>query len=175
MTASPSGPSSASSLKAAGSEAKAQAEAALTDIGGKLKHQGRHLRDDAKSEIQRFADQRKQEAASFLDDVSNALRDVTSRLDEKGHDRIAHYASVAADKLKAMGDDLPSRDLSEVLQQVERVARERPAVFVGALFLSGFAAARFLRASGETAAESGLSTASGGDPDYPEREAYHAV
>jgi gas vesicle protein len=178
MTASMSGPAGAPPSEAAESEVKARVEAAGAEVSGALKQQGRQLRDQARDEIQRFTDQRKEEAASFLKDVSNALRQVTSKLDEQGHDRIARYTGVAADKLSEVGENLPARDLGELLRQAERFARERPAVYIGALFIAGFGAARFLRASGEaSAAEGELSTpSSAGHPDYPEEgEAYHAA
>ena len=65
MTASTSGPADASSSQTI-EEAKAQVQAAAAEVGGTLKQQGRHIREEAKDEIQRFADQRKEEAASFL-------------------------------------------------------------------------------------------------------------
>ena len=172
MTASTSGSADASSQTI--EQAKAHAEAAAAEVGGTLKQQGRYIRDEAKDEIQRFTDQRKEQAASFIKDVANALRDVTSKLDEQGHDGIARYTGVAADKLSAVGDDLPQRDLGDLLRQAERVAREQPAVYIGALFIAGFAAARFLRASGEAAgAESGMDAP---NPDYPaEGGVYHGV
>lgn len=178
MTAATSGAEDASSLQTAASDVMAEGEAAAAEASGTLKQQGRHIRDEAKGEIQRFTDQRKQEAASLLTDLSNALREVTSKLDEQGHERIARYTGVAAERLSEVGNDLPARDLGELLRQVEHFARERPGMFVGALFMAGFGAARFLRASGEaSAAEGGLSERTGGDyADYPEeREAYDAV
>jgi hypothetical protein len=153
----------------AGSETAAEAAATL-------KRQGRRIRNEAKDELQRFTEQRKHEAASFLKDVSDALRAVTSRLDEQGHDRIARYAGVAADRLRQVGDDLPQRDLGALLREAGQFARERPAVFLGALFIAGFGATRFLKASGEASdAESGLSTEEAADNVEEGEETYHAV
>ena len=118
---------------------------------GDLKEQGSHLLDDAKNEVRKLAAQRKDDAASFLRDISDALHNVTSKLDEQGHGRAARYAEAAADKLKSVGDDLPRRDMGELLRQVDTLARERPAIFVSALFVIGFSAARFLKASGREA------------------------
>jgi gas vesicle protein len=170
MTAETSGFTGASSSQPAGSETASPADAA-----GTLKRQGRQLREEARDEIQRFATQRKQEAASFLKDVSNALDEVTSKLDEQGHDRVARYAGAAAEKLRQVVDDLPRRDLGDLLRQAENFARERPAVFLGALFIAGFGAARFLKASGEaSSAEGGLPTETA-DDDPEQREVSHAV
>jgi hypothetical protein len=148
-------------------------------VSGTLKQQGRQFRDEAKDEIQRFTDHRKEEAAAFLKDVSNALRDLTSRLDDQGHGRIARYAGVAAEKIGEVGEDLPSRDLGELLGQVERLARERPSVFIGTLFMVGFGAARFLRASGEASGAQSGRSAPASSADYSESpeygEAYHGV
>jgi gas vesicle protein len=160
MTADTSGTTGASSPQTGESSTTAE-------TGGTLRRQGQQLREDARGEIQRFAAQRKEEAASFLKDVSNALQEVTSKLDEQGHDRIARYAGVAADRLKQVGENLPQRDLGELLRQAEAFARERPAVFLGALFIAGFSAARFLRASGE-ASEAERSASASDVVDYPQ-------
>jgi gas vesicle protein len=104
MTAETSGFAGASSSQPAGSEMASPAEA-----WGTLKRQGQQLREETRDGIQRFATQRKQEAASFLKDVSNALDEITSKLGEQGHDRIARYAGAAAEKLRQVGDDLPRR------------------------------------------------------------------
>lgn len=164
MTAETSGFSGASSSPLTDSETAWPAEAA-----GTLKRQGQQLREEAREGIQRFATHRKQEAASFLKDVSGALDEITSKLGEQGYDRVARYAGVAAEKLRQVGDDLPQRDLADMLRQVEDFARERPAVFLGALFIAGFGAARFLQASADTSSESE------GADQPEEREVYHGV
>ena len=165
MTAETSGFSGASSSPLTDSETAWPAEAA-----GTLKRQGQQLREEAREGIQRFATHRKQEAASFLKDVSGALDEITSKLGEQGYDRVARYAGVAAEKLRQVGDDLPQRDLADMLRQVEDFARERPAVFLGALFIAGFGAARFLQASADTS-----SVESEGADQPEEREVYHGV
>jgi hypothetical protein len=162
MNADASGFADESSSQLPGSETASPAEAGAT-----LKRQGQQLRQEARVEIQRFATQRKQEAGSFLKDVSNALGQLTSKLDEQGHDRVARYAGAAAEKLRQVGDDLPRLDLGELLRQAENFARERPAVVLGALFIAGFGASRFLKASGEASyAEGG-----GASDNAEEREA----
>jgi hypothetical protein len=112
-----------------------------------LREQRRQLAHDAKESVFKFADERKGQAASLLRDVSEALGAFTSKLEERGHDRTAQYAGVAAERLKRASEDLPHRDLGEMLRQVETFARERPAVFLGAMLVAGFGAARFLRTS----------------------------
>ena len=154
MTAETSGFAGASSSRQAGPEA-----ASPTEVAETLKRQGQHLKEEGKDGIQRFATEGKQQAASLLKDVSNALDQVTSRLDEQGHDRIARYTGAAAEKLREVGDDLPERDLGELLRRAENFARERPAVFLAALFIAGFGAARFLKTTTDTSsAESSTRT-----------------
>jgi hypothetical protein len=129
----------------------AQAERAAGDAYGVLRSESRRLADDARSEFQRFASQRKEMAASYLRDISEALLTATEKLDEKGHGHTAQYARMAVERLQHAGDGLPNRDLGELLRQVEDFAHERPAVFIAGLFVAGFAAARFLRTSAERA------------------------
>ena len=167
MTAETSGFSGASSSQPTGSETAWSAEAA-----GTLKRQGQQVREEAREGIQRFATHRKQAAASFLKDLSSALDEITSKLGDQGYNSVARYAGAAAEKLRQVGDDLPERDLRDLLRQVEDFARERPAVFLGALFIAGFGAARFLKASAEE--ESDLSPRARAE-DMESREIHHGV
>jgi hypothetical protein len=161
MTAETSGFAGASSSRPAGpTETASPAE-----VGEVLKRQSRHLREEARDGIQRFAAERKQQAASLLKDVSNALDQVTSRLDEQGHDRIARYTGAAAEKLREAGDELPGRDLGELLRRAEDFARERPAVFLAALFIAGFGAARFLKTSSDAPATESPAGLAGDDSE----------
>jgi len=132
---------SAAAVSEAGSESGRQG------LKETLQTEGRGLVTDAKAEVRRMADQRKHEAASMLRDVADAIGQATSTLNDKGYGRVAHYAEAAADRLKKVGDDLPDRDLDYVLGQVTGFARERPALFLGGMFLAGFGAARFLATS----------------------------
>ena len=166
MTAETSGFSGASSSQPTGSESTWPAEAA-----GTLKRQGQQVREEAREGIQRFATHRKQAAASFLKDLSSALDEITSKLGDQGYNSVARYAGAAAEKLRQVGDDLPERDLRDLLRQVEDFARARPAVFLGALFVAGFGAARFLQASAD--ASSVESDEAPGNPE--EQEVHHGV
>jgi hypothetical protein len=138
--------------------------ATASDLKATVQQQSRGLVRDAKSEVRRMADERKQEAASLLGDVAGVIDQATSALAEKGHDRVARYAGAAASRLKQMSDDLPGRDLDSLLGQMGSFARERPALFVGGMFLAGFGAARFLGTSRRGAGD--FQTASAGSEPY---------
>lgn len=66
--------------RAVADESSSSETAPLAEAGATLKRQGQQLRQEARDEIQRFATQRKEEAGSFLKDVSNALDHLTSKL-----------------------------------------------------------------------------------------------
>lgn len=132
------------------------AEVSDRDVGDTLIREGRRdplsegrqrLAGEAKERVKSAAEQGKGRAASLLSDVSDALDAFTSTLHERGHDRTADYAEKVVGSLRRASDDLPNRNLGDLLSKVEDFARERPVTFVSALFAAGFVGARFLRAS----------------------------
>ena len=63
---------------------------------------------------------------------------------------MASFTEGAADHLSRLVEGLRRQDIGRMASDLERFARRRPGVFVGAAFLAGLAAARFLKSSAET-------------------------
>lgn len=119
----------------------------VQEMGDAIKRRGQDITADTREKVQRAAVERKEQAASYLRDVADAVHSFKDKLDQQGHNQTAHYAEVAANQLRRVGEDLTGRDIGQMLREAERFAREKPAIFLGALFLAGFGAARFLRSS----------------------------
>ena len=56
----------------------------------------------------------------------------------------AQYIRLAADQIGTVSDAFRRRDLNQLVADVQGFARRQPTAFLGAAFLAGFAAVRFL-------------------------------
>ncbi|HHX63878.1 MAG TPA: hypothetical protein GX702_03195 [Chloroflexi bacterium] len=91
----------------------------------------------------------KHRAAESLHTVAGALRQTGERLRKEDQAGIAHYATQAADQIEKFSDNLDRMTVDEMVDSVERFARERPEIFLGGALLLGLFAARFLKSSSQ--------------------------
>ena len=98
--------------------------------------------------------QQKDRATDGLGSVAQAVRQSTQQLREQQHETIAQYIEQAADQLERFSTRLREKNVSELVDDAQRFARQRPAVFVGSAFALGLIGARFLKSSSERRDES---------------------
>src|SRR4026208_1621419 len=89
----------------------------------------------------------KTRATEAIGSVAAALRQSSHPLRDNNQTMLADYAGKAADQLEQFSTRFRERDLTELMDDVNRFARRRPALFVGAAFAVGALAARFLKSS----------------------------
>ena len=89
----------------------------------------------------------KTRATEALGSVAVALRQSSQPLRDHNQVTLADYAGRAADQLEQLSTRVRERDLTELMDDVNRFARRQPALFVGAAFAVGALAARFLKSS----------------------------
>ena len=89
----------------------------------------------------------KNRGINALGSVAQAVRSTTSTLREEKHDTIAGYAEQAAGQIEQWSQRLREKDINELLEDMHRLARRQPAVFIGSAFGIGLLAARFLKSS----------------------------
>jgi hypothetical protein len=89
----------------------------------------------------------KTRATEALGSVAAAIRQGSQPLRDNNQPTLAEYAGKAADQLQQFSTRLGERDLTELMDDANRFARRRPALFVGAAFAAGVLAARFLKSS----------------------------
>ena len=91
------------------------------------------------------------------------------------NEAVAQYVDMASDQLRRMADQIRQKGVSEMVDDLNRFARRRPALFIGGALLVGIGIARFLKASADRGEEreygNGFSsvdpmTASTGSPSY---------
>jgi NADH dehydrogenase/NADH:ubiquinone oxidoreductase subunit G len=97
-------------------------------------------------------DEQKAGLTGKLSGVAETVRRVGGTLHEGEADSslseyAARYTDTAAEKLESVAKYFDKADLSDIARDVETYARRNPAVFLGAAFALGIAAARFLKSS----------------------------
>jgi hypothetical protein len=103
------------------------------------------VRDSANAQLSR----QKDVATDGLGSVARAVRQSTNQLREQQHDTIAHYVEQAANQLDRLSSRLKDKNVNELLDDAQRLARQRPALFIGSAFVLGLLGARFLKSSSE--------------------------
>jgi hypothetical protein len=91
----------------------------------------------------------KTRATEALGSVAAALRQSSQPLRDNNQVMLADYAGKAADQLEQFSARVRDRDLTGLMDDVNRFARRQPALFVGAAFAAGVLAGRFLKSSPE--------------------------
>ena len=134
---------------------------------------GQDLMQDAKqtaSEVvnqvqQRAGDEinrQKETAASELSTVVNAVRRFGETLNNEGNGPIARFAAQygdrAANGLDRFATYLRDQDPKRVLADVQNFGRRQPALLIGGAFLLGFAGARLIKSSMESASNGSMNT-----------------
>ena len=93
----------------------------------------------------------KEEAASELQRVAGAVRQLGEGLGGQDQGPIAHYAAEygrkAADGLERLTNYLRQNDARAVVNELENLGRRQPTILIGGAFLLGLAGARFLKSS----------------------------
>ena len=91
----------------------------------------------------------KDRAASSLGGVADALRQTSQNLNQNEQSTVANYVNQAADQVERFQGYLRNQDVGAIIDDVERMAREQPVMFLGGAFMLGLVAARFLKSSGQ--------------------------
>lgn len=145
-------PSSTSSLATGDVHDKA-AEAV-----SQAKHKASDLAETAKSAAADRLDDQKRHATGALSDVADALHDTSDSLRDHDQDAFARYAEAAASQVETLTQTLRTKNVGELIDDVERFARRDAGLFIGGAFLLGILGGRFLKASAPSSSRSGSYT-----------------
>ena len=89
----------------------------------------------------------KDKATDGLGSVAQAVRQTTQNLRDQKHDTVAQYVERAADQIERVSEGLKNKDVTELFDDAQRLARQQPALFIGGAFALGLVGARFLKSS----------------------------
>jgi len=108
------------------------------DLAGKI-------RETATTQLGRQKDR----ATEGIGSVVQAVRNSTQQLRSEQHDTAARFIEQAADQIERFSNQLKQKDVGQLLDDAQRVARRQPALFIGSAFALGLLSARFLKSSGQ--------------------------
>lgn len=91
-------------------------------------------------------DDQKNRAADGIGGIADVLRNATNDLRGE-NETLASYVDMASDQMRRFADHIRQRGVTDMMDDVNRFARRRPAVFIGGAFLVGLGIARFMKSS----------------------------
>lgn len=89
----------------------------------------------------------KNRATDGLGNVVDAVRQTTQQLRDHNHDTLARYAEQTANQIDRFSQRLRDKDIGELMNDVQRLSRKQPALFIGGAFAVGLLSARFFKSS----------------------------
>src|SRR5215203_3868775 len=107
------------------------------------------IRDNASARLTA----QKDHASDGLATVADAARQTTQQLRDGHHDDLAGYVEKAANQIERFSAHVKERNVAELVEDVERFARRRPAVFIGSAFVAGLLCSRLLKSSAPDGAD----------------------
>ena len=123
-----------------------RARRAAEDIKTAAKDAAASTAGAVRTRISGELDYRKYKSRQRLAKVANVLRETGSSLQDED-EVVARYAERAAGRIERLAEYLDRKDIDEILTDTRHMARQRPELFVGSLFVAGLMLGRFLRSS----------------------------
>lgn len=123
-------------------------------IGEELRQDARSLGDSAKARALGEVDQRKGTAATQAKSVSEALDRAAGDM-EGGPEWLRSAFRKGSQTLGRLAESVEHKDARELTRNVEQMARDNPATFLGVCAMAGFVAARVVKAGAGDAEQGG--------------------
>lgn len=120
-----------------------EAKHALVDVAGLAA-------DQAETSIKETVSGTKEKAAEGLGSVVQALRGAGEGMGEDGA-MVRGYVDQVADRVDSLSKYVQNREVSQIVADVEKMARREPALFIGGAFVLGLFTARFLKSTSQSA------------------------
>lgn len=112
-----------------------------------LKAQAQQVRSQATDKVRSAAEQGKEKAVGTLEGLSQAAHRIADELNQGQTAAVAPYAHKAADLIGGFSQSLRDKPVDELLDDVRVYVRQNPSVAIGVAVATGFALARFLKAT----------------------------
>jgi hypothetical protein len=142
-------------------EARSEASAVVSEAGT----QARALADEARTALRQQASDGASWAAGAVDQLAGRLRALADGNTEQAGD-LQRYARDIGDRLGGVAGRVQERGVDGLVDDVQRFARRRPAVFLAVAAGAGFAAGRLFRgAKADSDASAGASSENGHSSD----------
>ncbi len=132
---------------ALGGEGEAPAdEGVIEQAKDKAQQLASQAQEKAGQQVQSRLGRQKEQAANTLSSLAQSLHSSSQQLQGE-QDAVSRTIQQVADRVEGLANYLQSRDVNEIVDQVEDFARRQPALFLGGAFALGALGARFLKSS----------------------------
>ncbi len=125
--------------------------ASSDDLMQSAKEAAGHVVEQVKGQASSRVDQQRQTVASGFEAVARAFRSMGDDLRRQDQGPVSHYAAEFGHAVSGQVDRIAAylrgRDINQLMNDAEDVARRSPAMFLGGAFAIGFLATRFLKSS----------------------------
>jgi hypothetical protein len=89
----------------------------------------------------------KNKATEGIGTVAQAVRQSTQQLRDAQHETLAQYVESAASQIEQFSQRLRDKNVGDLVEDAQRLARRQPAVFIGSAFALGLLGVRFFKSS----------------------------
>jgi hypothetical protein len=126
-----------------------RADAPLHKLKEGLSAYAKEKASAARDEASSLIEQQKAAAGASLVDLSDALHEASELLRNRSQTVIAGLAQSAADQVESVATAIRERDLGELIEDTQQIARRNPELFFAGAILLGFLFSRIIRSSAE--------------------------
>ncbi len=134
--------------KQTASDTVGQAKQVASETLGQAKQAVSDSLSDVKGQLQSTFDDRKTQASGRLGGFATALRQTSEQLNAQNEPAFAQYAQSAADQIENWSTMLQTKNLNDLVNEVQDFARRQPEVFIAGSLAAGLLLGRFLKSSG---------------------------
>lgn len=127
-----------------------------------LQDDAKALFDTAREQGSEHLDEYRERAADEIENLARSATSAAEQLQDNDTLGLSHYITDVADGLGSFAGSLRGKSADELLQQVGRLARDNPALFLTGSIALGFGLSRFMRASAPDLAPPSSSDPAGG-------------
>jgi hypothetical protein len=103
--------------------------------------------DKAKEQAVSKLSEQKEKASDSLGSITNALHSTTQSFRDENQHFVADYVDSFANQVDRFSHYVSDKSVEELARDVDKFARQNPALFIGGAFLIGIGIARFLKSS----------------------------
>lgn len=122
----------------------------ISGATSELKSDAQQLGSKAANRLHSEVDARKDTAVDQAKSVSSAIQRTADGLDEETPTWLKSAFQKSADQIQRFADSIEQKDSRQLMSEAQNFARNSPGTFLIACAAAGFAAARVLKAGGET-------------------------
>jgi hypothetical protein len=115
-------------------------------LGDGMKSDAKQMGQTAVNRLHSEVDNRKGAAVGQVKSVSSALNNVAGQLDDGAPQWLKSAIQQGAQQVQRFADGIEQKDSRQILNDVQRLARDNPGTFLAACAGIGFAAARIFKA-----------------------------